>query len=187
MDKRHTIKFYHDQGLAPADIFKSVKKHGITRDMIYRNINRLKDIGSITDRKRSGRRRSVRTPAAIKRLRSRIWRNPQQAQSSLARGLGVSKTSINRMLKKGLRLKPFKKRRAQGLSIEQKRKRLHRSKALLERHAGENLEKIIFSDEKLFSVEESFNNQNVGVYAASFQDIQEELRTVQRFQSEKKS
>ena len=98
--------------------------------MIYRTINRLKETGSITDRKRSGRPRSVRIPAAIKRFRSRIWRNPQQSQSSLARGLGVSKTSINRMLKKGLRLKPFKKRRAQGLSIEEKRKQLHRSKAL---------------------------------------------------------
>ena len=64
--------------------------------------------------------------------------------------------------------------------------RLERSKNLLDRYAGHDLDFVIFSDEKLFSVEESFNSQNVRIYAACIEDIREELRTFQRFQHEKK-
>ena len=41
---------------------------------------------------------------------------------------------------------------------------------------------IIFSDEKIFTVEEKFNKQNDRIYAASIEDIPEEMRTVPRFQ-----
>jgi inhibitor of nuclear factor kappa-B kinase subunit alpha len=65
-------------------------------------------------------------------------------------------------------------------------KRLQRSKALLERFADENMDTVVFSDEKFFSIEERFNSQNVRIYSASIVDILEHLRTVQRFQAEKK-
>jgi hypothetical protein len=42
---------------------------------------------------------------------------------------------------------------------------------------------IVFSDEKLFVVEEKLNKQNDRIYAAAFEDIPEEIRTVPRYQS----
>ena len=181
METRLTIKFHHEQGLTPPEIFKLVKSSGVARSTVYNIINRLSETGSVAYRKRSERPRSARTPAIVKRLRARIARNPQQSQRKLSKSLCISQKSICRAIKEDLRLRPFKKRPAQGLSLAQKKMRLVRSKTLLARHATQDLDRIIFSDEKLFSVEESTNNQNVRIYAASFQDIQEELRTIHSF------
>ena len=160
-EARSVIKFHHDQGSKPAEIFHSLKKHGITRSMVYRTINRICETGTTSDRKRSGRPRSVRTPAMVKRLRARISRNPCQSQNSLAKAMKESRRSVQRALKEDLGLTAFRKRKAHGLTAPQREKRLERSKSLLSQHASENLTRIIFSDEKLFRVEKSHNPQNV--------------------------
>ena len=41
--------------------------------------------------------------------------------------------------------------------------------------------KIVFSDEKLFVVEQKYNAQNDRIYALSIEDIPENVRTVKRF------
>jgi len=66
--------------------------------------------------------------------------------------------------------------------MQQRRARLERSNALLQRYDFGDVERIVFSDEKLFVVEEHLNAQNDRVYAASFEAIPERVRTVQRFQ-----
>ena len=73
-----------------------------------------------------------------------------------------------------------------GLTDAQKEKRNERSKTLIEIYAGKNLENIIFSDEKLFSLEEVHSPQNNRAYACSFEDISEQDRTATRFANEKK-
>ena len=90
------------------------------------------------------------------------------------------------MLKKDVGLKPYKKLQTAKLSIAQKEMRLERLKNLLDRYADHYLDLVIFSDEKLFSAEESFNSQNVRIYAACIEDIPEELRTVQLSSTRKK-
>jgi len=42
---------------------------------------------------------------------------------------------------------------------------------------------VLFSDEKIFGVEEKVNAQNDHMYEVAFEDITENLRTAQRFQS----
>jgi inhibitor of nuclear factor kappa-B kinase subunit alpha len=96
--------------------------------------------------------------------------------------MGVSQTSIQRILKEDLGLTPYKRRKVHGLSMQQRRARLERSKALLQRYGFGDVDRIVFSDEKLFVVEESLNSQNDRIYAAAFEDIPEQERTVQRFQ-----
>ena len=51
------------------------------------------------------------------------------------------------------------------------------------RHGSPAAKKIIFSDEKVFVIQQSFNPKNDAVYSASFEDIPEHKRTVQRFQN----
>ena len=170
--------------MRPCVIFKTLKKQVITKSMVYRTIKRLSETGSIDDRRRSGRSRSACIPAMVKRLRSRLERNPPQSQRKLAQGLKTSKTSVQTMIRMELKFRPFKKRVVHGLTTKQRKKRLDRSKLLKSRHASENLDKIFFSDEKIFCVEESYNSQNVRVYAAAFEDIPEHLRTMQGFQGE---
>jgi hypothetical protein len=44
------------------------------------------------------------------------------------------------------------------------------------------VERIVFSDEKLFVIEVHLNAQINRIYAAAFEAISERVRTVQRFQ-----
>jgi inhibitor of nuclear factor kappa-B kinase subunit alpha len=96
--------------------------------------------------------------------------------------MGASRRSIQRIIKEDLGLTPYKRRKVHGLSTQQRQARFKRSKALLQRYADEDVERIVFSDEKLFVMEESLNAQNDRIYAVAFEDIPEQVRTVQRFQ-----
>jgi hypothetical protein len=89
---------------------------------------------------------------------------------------------MDRILQNDLRTIPYKRRKQHGLSAKQKKKRLDRCKELLDRHDDESVKSIVFSDEKLFRVEEKFNAQNDRIYAVNFEDVPEHVRTVSRFQ-----
>jgi inhibitor of nuclear factor kappa-B kinase subunit alpha len=96
--------------------------------------------------------------------------------------MGASRRSIQRIINEDLGLTPFKRRKVHGLSTQQRRARLERSKALLQRYDFGDVERIVFSDEKLFVIEEHLNAQNDRVYAVAFEAIPEQVRTVQHFQ-----
>lgn len=59
------------------DIVRLLKKKNISRQFVHYTIGRLEDIGDIKDRKRTGRRLSVRTPGLRKRI-YRIAKNESQ-------------------------------------------------------------------------------------------------------------
>ena len=51
------------------------------------------------------------------------------------------------------------KRKVQGLTKSLGIKRLQRCKKLIRRHGKKSIDRIIFSDEKLFCTEQSFNTK----------------------------
>ena len=57
------------------------------------------------------------------------------------------------------------------LTIQQKKNRVQRCRALIKRCAVESYRKILFTDEKIFTVEEKFNKQNDIIYAKNKSDI----------------
>jgi transposase len=182
-DLRRLIVRAFKRGERQADIFHRLKSDGVSRPFISLTIKRWRETGSIADRPRTGRPRTVRTPERIKAVKARIRRNPRRSSRRLASQMGVSERSIRRILKEDLGLTPYKRRKVHGLSMQQRRARLERSNALLQRYDFGDVERIVFSDEKLFVVEEHLNAQNDRVvYAASFEAIPERVRTVQRFQ-----
>ena len=181
-----TIKLFYDRGVQPCDIAEALARLQITKSKIYRVCKRLSKGDSVDNRHRSGRSRTARTAAAIKNVREQIRKNPQRSTNSLASHHRMSRWSVRRILREDLGLYPCKKHPVHGLTNASISKRFDRCRMLKSRHAGKNLESIVFSDEKLFSVEERMNSQNVRVYSVSFEDIPEEIRTVQRFQKENK-
>ena len=69
----------------------------------------------------------------------------------------------------------------QYLTHAQNHKILERTKLILrELKDGTTEQKIEFSDEKLFIIEATVNNQNARVYAKSLADIDDSVRTVFR-------
>ena len=132
------------------------------------------------DRPRQGRPRTVRTPELIKAVAARVRRNPVRRQSVMARELQISKMSMSRTLSINLGLSAYKRRKGHILTNELKCQRLLKSKRLLKRYAPNGHRRILFTDEKIFSVEETFNAQNDGVYAHSSREAVEKAPRIQR-------
>lgn len=147
---------------------------------VQRTLKRFYETGELNDRKKIGRPRIVRTPEKIKAVRERIRRNPARSERKLAHEFNTSSTTIHCLLHEDLGVRPFKKRKVHGLTEAQKVKRFHRSKVLLDWHAGDE---IIFSDEKIFLLQESFNPQQHRVWAVSIEDIPADKWLVTSFQN----
>ena len=67
------------------------------------------------------------------------------------------------------------------LPMLRRKKDMKEQKKLIEVYAREKLDQIIFSDEKIFSVEETVNKQNNRVCAVAIEAIPDNIRLVQRF------
>lgn len=182
-EKRITVKTYFDNGFSPSETAKAVAGLGIKRLFVYRTFKRLRETGSIENRKGSGRPRSARTSDRVKRIREKIRRNPNRSARKMATEEKISIRSMRRILKDDLHLIPYKKRLRHGLSEPQRIARVQKAKALLNRHDSESVKNIIFSDEKLFTTEVKLNPQNDRIYALRIEDIPDYKRTVQTFQN----
>lgn len=66
--KQHAIKLFHENGYKPYDIVKALKKLSVSESQVYLVCKRLNAGQSIDNRHQSGRRRTIRTVAAIRRV-----------------------------------------------------------------------------------------------------------------------
>lgn len=162
------------------DIFRTLRPLGITRNFVYRAVKLFGDTGGVRDRQRSGRPRTVRTPKAIKAVKKRIDRKPLRKQKILSREMQISQKSMSRIIKEDLGLSAYKRHTGHLLTAALKEKRKRKSKALLSRYAKNAHRQILFTDEKIFTVEESFNKQNDRVYARSSREASQLIPRVQR-------
>lgn len=124
-------------------------------------IKRFKELGHDGRRPGSGRKRTVNTASNRKIIKKRVQRNPRK----IARETGISERSVRRIAKEELLLKPYKLHKVQRLTEDNKRVRLQRCRQLKRRAAGDRWERILFTDEKLFSVEQAHNCQNDRVWS----------------------
>ena len=101
----------------------------------------------------------------------------------MAHDMNVSEKTIRNIVKTDLKMLSFKMQTRQHLTDLQKEKRLAWAKILLNKlKTGTDMSKIIFSDEKLFTVEAIYNQQNDRVLAKSSADIPDSTRSVFRRQ-----
>ena len=78
----------------------------------------------------------------------------------MAQDFEISERSLRRVIHDDLGLKSLKRRKVHMLTTAMKQKRLDRSRALLSRATLNVLDRILFSDEKLFTIEQALNSQN---------------------------
>ena len=81
----------------------------------------------------------------------------------MATELGKNCESLRKLVHEDLELKSLKRKIVHQLTPALRRKRLVRCKGLLRRIAPQDLDKVLFSDEKLFTVGEVNNRQNDGI------------------------
>lgn len=179
-ERRGAVIALHRSGKSTGAILNLLSSEGASRRFINRTINRYVETGGIRDRPRSGRPRSKRTPKLKKAVRMRLMRNPARSANSMAQELKVSRGTLQKLISKDLKIRPFKKYKAHYLTLDMQKKRLQRCKLLLQRYANQDVEKILFTDEKLFLIEPPLNSQNDRVYAANRRAIPEHLFRVER-------
>ena len=162
MEQKRTaiIKLFRN-GKNPGEIWKQQNFSKTRRNFIYNTIKMYTDTGRVSDKPRSGRPVSITTTRMRKVVRSRIWRNPRRSVRKMAAELKVSRPSLQRVVKRNLGLSFFKRRKVHFLSKLMKEKKLTRCKTLIRRFATSGLDHILFSDEKLFNVEEVSNHLSI--------------------------
>jgi transposase len=132
---------------------------------VRKAIKRFQETGSNDDRARTGRPRTANTPDNRKKIKQRILRNPGWSTRKLGKAIGVSSESARLILKNELKLKPYKKQEAHLLTESMKATRFKRCKILKIRFAAGRHKSIVFSDEKLFTIEQAHNHQNDRIWS----------------------
>jgi len=100
-------------------------------------------------------------------LSQEVLPQTNRAQRQIAREVSISQRSVNRIVKKDLRLIMqlcMKKHRSHELTMGNKQARLDRSRLLLRRYSASLMHFIWFTDEKLFTVASPNNTRNDRLY-----------------------
>ena len=168
-------KLYQDGKTAP-EIFK-ILKGCVSGSGVFKTIKRLKETGSAQPRVRSTPKRPIRTKKLIKKIREKLRRNPARSATKLAREAHVSPSTMRRVLRDDLKVKPFKITKRQLLSDATKKKRLERSKLLLKKILDDTQPTVLCTDEKLFTVQTIHNSQNDRIWTKNKESVPFELRT----------
>uniref|UniRef100_A0A0N4XA94 HTH_Tnp_Tc3_2 domain-containing protein n=1 Tax=Haemonchus placei TaxID=6290 RepID=A0A0N4XA94_HAEPC len=127
---------------------------------------RFRNLGGLQDRRRSGRPRTARTPEVVEAVRKEIARNATRSISTMARDMGISRKSVER--------RAGRAGEAAILSASNQEARVKKCRQLLLRTRNKGQHLSVFSDEKLFTVEQQVNAQNVGVIARNAEKANKE-------------
>jgi len=176
MSQREAIIQLHCAGKTNPEIVEHLKA---AKSTVRDAVKRYEELGTTGDRSRCGRPRTARTASKIKVIRERIRRNPKRSMRKMARSLKIDEKTVRTIVKEDLKLSPFKMTSRQQLTALQKQKRMERSKILLNAMKdGTQAGEIVFSDEKMFTVEAKFNSQNDRILAKSADSIPTSVKSV---------
>ena len=162
LDKRTAIVELFKAGNSRQDISKSLK---INRMLICRSLKRYEETGDIQNRPGQGRPRTARTPKLVKSTREKIMRNRKRSIQNLAKESNRLYGTMPTVLRKDLKMSPFKHVKKHQLSAQVVDKRLQRCKNLLSHIQDGTLPNLVFSIENKFDVEHHFNIQNDRVWS----------------------
>ena len=130
-----------------------------TKKTVMRTVRKFTEHGTILNRNKgnSGRRRTMRTPANIEMVRNVIEENPR---SSIRRNeSGLPATTYHRILRQGLKMKPFRMQVKHQLLPNDYHRRIAFCNWLLQR-AERFCEKLVMTDEAAFAMDGCVNSHN---------------------------
>ena len=118
-----------------------------------------------------------RSPSTIITLTDK---KAMREQIRIALGMEISRRSVSRIVKNDLGMKSLKRKNMHFITPQIRQKRTVRSKGLLVGHAVNGADNILFSDGKLFTIEEAVNSQNDRIIASSVSATTEKVRCIYR-------
>ena len=121
--------------------------------------------GNVNNKPRSGRKRSIRTEDVIEKVALSVTDNLNTSTRKRASQLTISQSTICRILKKDLKLKPYKIQLTQQLLPNDHHQRLEYSESFLRLCEDVTFfENIIFSDEAHFQLTGHVNGHNSRIW-----------------------
>lgn len=156
-EKRGAVIALKNENFTPAEIAKHLKMNLKT---VYNQIKRFDELGTLEDRPKSGRPVTATTPANVQVIKKRIQRNSQLSMRKMAKDLKISPRSVRRIVKKKLNYHPYKITEGHYLTEKMKANRLIKARKMKRLAAAGRLDSVVFTDEKIFTVERHHNSQN---------------------------
>ncbi|CAM2721683.1 unnamed protein product [Rotaria socialis] len=181
-DLQKLVLSKYENGDGPTKIFRDLNG-AISLQTIERWCKSIRDTGCINLSTSPGRPRTIRTKAAIRKIKNRVERRRSVSSRKIARELGISRTSIRRILKNDLELQAYKIQKEPLLTDEHKEKRIKFANWIRTNFRKEDTMNILFSDEKMFDIDGVYNSQNDRIWAAnrSEADINGGIRQKRKF------
>lgn len=121
-------------------------------------VAKFEETGSTLDKPRLGRPRTSRTEQNIDTVAQSIRENPTQSTRKRSSALNVSRTSLQRILKKDLLMHPYKIQLVQELKETDAIQRVNYANEMFNRFTSFN--NIMFSDEAHFHINGHVSKQN---------------------------
>ncbi|CAH1994639.1 unnamed protein product [Acanthoscelides obtectus] len=169
--KAHTRKMVRNRRRNKKNTFRALREHfgrnnRPNETTIGRLVRKFEATGSVANLPGSGRPRSVRTPENIAVVKESVRDDPKQSTTRRSQALGISTTSLLRILHKDLNVHGYKIPLTQELRRADHFSRRTFSDWLLEhRQIDANFSsKIMFSDEAHFTLNRTVNKQNCRIW-----------------------
>jgi len=163
-DLQKLVLSKYENGESATKIFHDLQGV-ISRKTIFNWCKMIRETGSIDLATSSGRPRIIRTKKMVQKIKNRLKRKKRVSSRKLAQELDISKTSVLRVLKDDLGLRPYKKRIVPLMTDAQKAKRKKFANWIRTNFKKEDTLRILFSDEKMFDIDGVYNAQNDRVWA----------------------
>jgi hypothetical protein len=134
----------------------------ISQNFVYWAIKCYKELWGVEDRAQSGCLKSARAEAAIKTIRERKSALETEYHVLRAEHIDPIKSCF---IKDDLHMTAHLRSKGHVPTPALKEIRWTRAEQLLQWHAENGCKNILFTDEKFFTIEEQYNNQNNKIYA----------------------
>ncbi|XP_059096817.1 uncharacterized protein LOC131891306 [Tigriopus californicus] len=182
MEMREAILSLHSEGETCQEIARTLSSLKVTKSTAWYTIKRYKYTGSVENRPKSGRPRSIRTRKLIEATRSKIRRNPKRSIRKLASEAGVGRESMRKVIRKDLKMKAYHLQKRQLPSAAMVTKRLSRAKVLRDWMKAWPEKSIIWTDEKNCTVEQACKSHNDRILARNIKKVPVNNKTIFRRQ-----
>ncbi|CAM4891934.1 unnamed protein product [Rotaria socialis] len=119
-DIQKVVKIKYENGDGPSKIYRDLAG-AVSLPTIKLWIKMINPTGSITLSSPPGCPRTVRTKAAIMKVKSRLNKKKRVSTRKLANDINISRTSIRRILREDLGCKPYKNTKQPKLTKSSKK------------------------------------------------------------------
>ena len=164
-DLQNVVLSKYEKGDGTTKIFHDLNG-AIGLATIERWCRMIRQSGSINLSKSPGRSRTIRTKETIKKIKKQVSRRKVSARK-LSRELGISQTTVRRVLNDDLQLHAYKVQTEPLLTDEHKAKRIKFANWIRTHFRKEDTMKFLFSDEKMFDIDGVYNSQNDRIWVVN--------------------